>query len=486
MIPIETLDHSTDQTLQLDQLGLVLTPKPNSVLATVMQQSMTTILNTAAERTEQGYLLTTGWIASATQRDDYQDTYEQVIKTLAEPIREQIVFARTVVNPDCDQLMTQIEEIASSYVGYGIASMNVERVDLPAPLRCEPLTDVATQYADPNAVPFNPLRVFPMQSSQELLDLLMLGNDEVDECVKKWFFTLGKNFFEEVFDTFFVQPQFSRLTRPRLSLNNIRWATREGSSIALALFLWANRLLEEAPEAITESVTVSLTNYQNYLRDVRSYAANRIQSILDNQKQVDDAELLVSYVDKENNTVYVNNQVYLKFLREHEGSNETLFGLLVSDSKLLGMADIVAKAPELQDTYLRYATQIKAVDDANRVTAMKKIFSDCFRALLISKDMAPQVMAEKLRQAQDKIYQTQAQVLLDSKQLHLRVIKIVCGVLYPDTAAMTILEGTIKSSENENLTEVREAATLAVLNWVVDYLMDQTVVKPFKEVSVQV
>ena len=482
MIQLSTIEHSIDQMVQLDRIGLNLSPKANTALALLLAQSLNTL--TPAQRTDQGYLIESEWVCRASEREEANDTFNQIVATLAKPIAEQSHFARTVVNPDCDELINRIDEISNASVSPAISAMNIKRIGLPEVYEYKALVNLVQQYGQDNVVPFKPLRIFPLPATNELLDLLKVGNKDLDELIDKWFVSVGPEFFLTVFDNFFVKLDESQLPRPVYDLTKMSWSTEEGANIAIALFLWTNRLVEDTPESLAADVRVPVDTYKNYLRDVRDYAATRVVGIIAAQKNIEDAGVLVNSVIPADSTVVVNNSVYLDYLNKHEGTNEALFGLLVSGRNDATLEMIVAKKAELEEAYYRYAVQLKAADNANKVTTLRKIFVDCFKSLLISKELAPQAFDAKFKQAQVLIWSTSSDDLLDSQRLHKRVIQVVCEVLYPNTAADTILESIVNTADREKLTEAREAASLAILNWIVDYLMSMTEVTNFTTVNV--
>lgn len=487
-----SLISAAPQAAELERLELAMVPTPGSAVALVVNESMLSAFalpvsggNGAATINASEDILSLSF-----DTPQYEGAIDAVAKSFTPVVQEGIRFARTVVNPDVTQVISRIEDISKSYVPYYVSQFNIVRENVPQPMRVESLMQVIESFVHkaPSAMNAHiprpiPLKVFPYLDDSKLVSLLKLGNPQVDKAIDQWVANVGVSFLRDVYDSFFARPDAMVSRQSKYELERLRWTSYEAATVAMAVFLWANLILSDMPDEIKDGVTHSLKNMQNYLTDIRAYMADKLSIASEIQKASTKAGNLVTRVDTKNQTMYVNEPVYLDYLQNMNGSNEALFGYMILNEKTTNVKEIAGKSEKYSEAYYQFSVRMRMADDANSLSRTRKIFVDCMKELISSKGYTPQEEQAKYLKAVDLISNIPETGLKKSYELQLRVLEVVCRVLYPNTSAQTILESAIRCSEKEHIVEAREAATIATLNWVVDFLMSGVQLVDFKKLA---
>lgn len=455
----------------LDTAGVALAPLAATPLA-ALAAGTNAALSCVRPITNQqdNYLLQLSDLSISSNNEQHDGTMTAIVTALAPAIKEHIRIAQTVVNPVVVALTDRVEEVAKYFVSHRVADLQVKRVSLAAPLTMSNLVNVINSFTPTETINMGALRIFPAMTDAQLLELMQVGNAEVDEVLAKWFYAQNGNnsFFQRVWQSFFLSTKEAYIRSINFTMDNTSWNTPEGTGIALALFMWCNRLHNSPMENMDATQGYTMASYNNYLMDMRAQASRRLTDIIDVQKSRESSGALVHSVDAAAKTIYVNESVYLKWLDKDEGSNELLYGLLISGDKLSMVQDLNERKAHYLKVFYDYSVLAKEAELADWGNNMRKAIIDCVSEQICQAEMSNNAKTIAYAKSRDMVY-----ALPEGRMRHdlyTVCLELVHALLFPGTASIVILRGINIAKEKDPNLNIREAATLSIMRYITMYV----------------
>lgn len=469
MIQETTIASVANYALALDSAGIALAPLAATPLAALQAASginCQAIANTAANG---GSNFCSRELSLCTNNEQHDGTMTAIVNTLAPAVKEHIRVAQAVVNPVVTALVERIEEVAKYFVNPRVSDLQVKRVSMAAPLALSNLVNVIASFTPTESIYMGALRIFPAQTDEQLLALMQVGNAEVDDVIAKWFYAQNQSeFFRRVWQSFFLANTEPSLRSINYTLDNVNWDTPEGTGIALALFMWCNRLHSSPMENMDTTQGYTLAAYNNYLMDMRAQSARRLTDIIDMQKDRVSSGALVHSVLPAAKTIYVNDAVYLKWLDKEDGSNEILYGVLISGDKVAMAADINERKARYLQVFYDYSQLAKEVELAEWANNMRKAIIDCVSEQICQADISVNAKTLAYDKSRTMVYSLpEGRMRTD---LYGVCLELVHALLFPGTASIVILRGINIAKEKDQNLSVREAATISIIRYISIYV----------------
>ena len=468
----------------LAERGLVATAVPNTVLSELTRLTNTTLTNLfastqppssheeAAQRIE---LATHGTLDQPTDHDRYMDS---IINDLSKAVTQHIGFAKNVVAPIVKQYAENvIAALDANKIPDPTSLFNIEQMELPAVLRNDSFVDMLKRYEGKQPIlPRAPLQLVKTRTPDELLALMHLGEHETDAQIDVWFSQRPEGFFKKIWDYF-----FSTETTAVSPWNFVPSATTiyEMANVGLATYLLGNRFYNGIEETAN---AVNLTTYKNTAAQIRDYGATLLASVIENMKLTERNNVFIISVQPETRTCQVSARLYNEWL-SNGGTPEVLFGLIVSNRRAITTMAVDEIKTELLDEWKSYTVFHNAASNNARFDQFLSILDTEFVRL-----MATQTEEEKAFEVSHSTYRQSLQTYLKEELMALRapdmlnIYKtartIICCARFYYTEANRLLRSIEESSLLNPEINVREAALVATIEYVADYIAEQIQLKP--------
>lgn len=464
MIQEQTTLSVTAYAAALDTAGIALAPMSNTPLAALQASGLF-----AGCPASNGMMdLNLRDLSLATNTEQHEGTLNAIVSTLAPAIKEHIRVAQTVVNPVVTALVERIEEVAKYFVSQRVSDLQVKRVSMASPLSLGNLVNVIASFTPSGSITMGALRIFPAMTDEQLLALMQVGSTEVDAVITTWYCAQPAGFFQRVWQSFFLTNKEAYIKGGSYALDNIKWDTPEGTGVALALFMWCNRMQGNPMEGMDSTQGYTMAAYNNYLVDLRAQAARRLTDIMDMQKARESSGALVHSIDTSAKTIYVNEAIYLKWLDKEEGSNELLYGLMISGDKLTMTADLNAARARYLQVFFDYSQLAKEAEVANWAISMRKAIIDCLSEQICQADLSANGKTLAYAKSREMVYSLPEGRMRNN--LYDICLELVHALLFPGTASIVILRGINIAKEKDGGLSIREAATISILRYIAIYV----------------
>lgn len=411
----------------------------------------------------------------ASNEDPHAITINAYVDEVSKYITNHIAAARSIVKPDVIAFQEKVDAFLQRNSFKEPSSLfAIEQVDIPEILNNEVFLDdmqymKGKEFSKPNTY----IRLAD-KTHDELINVLLTGNRTYDESILTWVTQKPAEFISEAFNAFFTQTG-SKTYNPE-SLKSVQ--IFEKIEIALVVYLMADKFLSN-PETTIDSM--NLSQYKAALKETKDYCAgiiiNGLSSIF-NFNNIKTMVLSKSVNAAGIRTVRVYKPVYNEWLN-NGGSPEILFGYAISDKTLTLAAGIDNKKEEFLKDWESYQTFAAAkLRNVFREDYIRFIKNSVNEFLINKNEFINAYMAagnsnyvEEVRNRVDAYLSARDQDVMTVCYISM---DIVAGCIYYFTSAKQILSSIeIYLQEESASKDVREAALLASIEYVAQYLCDQ-------------
>lgn len=405
---------------------------------------------------------------------NYHDNAVDSIAAVAIPaVRDHVRVARSIVAPLVEDLATRVQRRLSELNPLSITGAEVTLADRPGALTNSALVDMLEKFGQS---PFSDpgLRVnLPDLSIDEIKEHLKTGVSSLDKEIELWLAEESTDWLLDLWQNVFQIKDRSQV--PQRFTSFAAWiADREcGDSYALAIFLLARNLFDNVPEG----TAMNLTAYRNHLSDYRDQAAAALVRRAEMYERDKKAGRLI--IEQDGLKIKVNPDVYPAWL-EAGGCNEVLFGAAL-DRRAIFMADAInIEAEKFKAAWARYCDLATIAEKNKRLLRTKEILIAEFNAQL-QETLQDEAGTDETNAAQiyDKFKELVAGLYeRDLGCLYSLSLKLICESRFPNAGAYDILQNIDATMKSNPSLAPREAATLAVLEYVCDWIASQVRVVP--------
>jgi hypothetical protein len=473
MIKSNSFTSSLSIAAALADINKTLVVGPNTVLnelvnlSTPIDHSLSQIEdNEAYAGALEAY--TTGSLENPTQHDLQLNG---VIKDLSKAVTNHISFAKNTVKPVVMQFSDNIKNyLANNAIKDPASKFNIITLNTPSVLEDESFLDSVKQYI--GKFPIKPDISFslPLKNQEELLSMLMYGYPDIDKSLVEWVSQLDSLFLTRVWNSFFTTlgTNNDTITYPDIDRKNLF----EKTNIVLAIYLFSRKLFDVVDESAS-----NLTTYKNTAAQHRDYAGAMLAGCIKNIALFNRSNILVVETDPVKYEAKVNGTVYREWLTSG-GSPEIILGLIVSGDKLTSVDMISNKKESYLKQWNSFHTFYSSSEFNKRLEYFKTFLYSNFNILL--KEVSSEELAYIERNP--RYYDIVNQLLSDQIEnmktsdmddLFKTALVLIAKVRFYYTSAYDILDDIATASRVNPNIDVREAALLAVINYLSDYLANQ-------------
>ena len=458
--------------------GSSLSVKPNTVMTELVQLSSLPY-DVPLETDEQIDLYpqllenaTTGNDADLTEHSKAQDA---IVADLAKVVQAHISFAKSIVKPQVmacgDSLKNYLENFAPKSA---LTDFNIEILDIPVILKDESFIESLSSYKGKDSLTPDLKFRLGEKSQEDLLQLALVGHERTDQQIMEWLSTLSPDFLGNVWASLFTTLDAKDL----LSFNGIAaMSAFDKIHYDLAVYLLSRKLYDNVEETTDNS---SLSAYKNTATQYRDYAGAALVEDLRKILMLTTTNMLILETNQIRKTVRVNGSVYRPWL-EAGGSPEVILGAFISGRSGFSRTIIDERKEDYLKQWTSYNTFQTIRENENRFKYFKEYLANTFNDQL--RDLSAD---EEEFVSKNPGYHTTVQQLATAELDSLRptdmancydvALRIVAKCRFYYTSAYCILSDINEAGKVNPDVDVREAALLAIINYIADYLADQIIV----------
>lgn len=473
MLSTQAIESAMPLAERFDQKRFIVTPRQDTPLELLVAhtRSAEEVVSTHDGVTIKVDVQQMALSAAAKDPVFQESTHDQVLDQVAgvciPAVQGHIKYAKEVVAPAVDDLVTRTTSILSQMTPAQLLGMNVRIEELPAPLTNASFDTMVRKFEetplDSPALIFN----LPEQTGTELVEIMKTGSGSLDGDVEQFASILGDSKLLALWANVFQQQQADIAdTRPKRFIDYLN-DSEDGLDNALAIFLLARKLVENP----LDGITMSLQSYETLMADYRDQAGAYLCRELNAFEQAERAGALV--ISYSTNEVVVNPTIYRKWIEEG-GDNDVLFGNLLQSNPYVMLEDIDANSVQLARAWQNHSALVATVESNRRFSRTKEALASVFRQQLREIDADEAARIPDIDVVSRKFEELLQDVVEDEMScLYTLCLKLVCRARFARTEAERILAGidSVKK-KNPNL-EIREAATISIVSYIAWWVATQ-------------
>jgi hypothetical protein len=395
------------------------------------------------------------------------------VNDLSKLVTQHISLAKNVVKP----LVVEYAEDLKNYLETHKApspSSKFEIIALKAPelLSDDSFLDSVNNYKQKSVLTPDNGKTLALEnkSKEELISLCSTGRDRTDELVKLWLSRQSEEFLSDVWVSFFTKLTPVGKFYSYENINSLN--AYEAADIALAIYLLSKKIYDDVQTSVD-----SLQVYQTKVAQLRDYAGALLVFNINKIGLFEKAKTLVIEFSPVTYKAKVNGALYSEWIKTG-GSAEVILGMLVSNSNVSSLTLIDQKSKDYVNSWNSYVM----FHEANESNKMFDYFKDY---LMISLDRSLNDLqdVEKDLFAKNNSFISTIKKLADKEIEQLRTsdiedvydvaLKIIAKARFYYTSSYSILSDINEAGKKNPNVDVREAALLAAINYMGDYLAYQ-------------
>lgn len=337
--------------------------------------------------------------------------------------------------------------------------------ELPGPMVLDSFRDEIFEnnsgtYANPDYV----VNV-PFEGVQSILDKMLTGNNQVDDTIKNWVNKLGDDQVVWMWENIWSGKGDKLVT--------LMEDYKSGPDLALMAYLSSRRMVDDVPEG----VVMNLSTFKTALTQVREASAIRLGHVYERDDTFIKAGLLVLKTDEYNKDIYLHASNYKRFIDEG-GKNENIIGSLLLGGSVKTIGELTSKSDQFYQAYERHETIATTTRNLNAIHILRDALHTVFVDLLVDPN-AREVEARNTfnlsPEGMSALASKQIQLLdgSDLKDIHKSCLRVLCRARFSYTDAEKFLTAMNEIGVVRPTIDPNEAAHLALIELVADYLSNQ-------------
>lgn len=466
MFSITSLDQGTKTAQILGARDLSLSPKEGSPLAQLVALTLGGLQASDANPEAHAAMLT-----QTSDTDEVCSAMDFARDSLARDVNKHISFAKNVVAPAIEEYTRLVSQEVERAVNNNKADYRIVNRELPEPLYNSSLISTVEREAQGSSLmPETQVRLAVL-APQAIYEMMISGSGTFDEQIRVWISKVGDTFFHSVYGSLFSEEAGSTV-ETSYSWDELFNNRVTGADAALAVFLIAQHLEANVPEG----VQMSLSDYKHLLLQYRKAAIERMARELTQHKANIDTGLMVVEYNPRERTVTVNGDVYRAWL-ETGGSPEVLGGALVAGNAGYTVMTIDENKERYVEGLQSYVSMAIAERRNDSFSIFLRALREGYRSSMLN------LTNEESEMAMNAQYKETAQDHFDRELANVRPIAIdcvsdtclalLCRSRFYYTDAEKFLCAMKSAAKANPKIEPREAALIATIQYVAEYLAEQ-------------
>lgn len=461
--------------------GHRIVPISSSIVGAMMESSYTTAATEEGQAVDAGELIEQMTMDTAQSSSMHSFNKGVFADELIPKVQSHIHFIQNEVRPRFVQLQEQLHEFIEEHTKNGAASMfDVQAVVEPAMMGEDSFRGLIDRFADENVNEAETLTTLPAMGYNDLLSVMQLSNDSIDASAKAWLQSKGEEWLSCVYSCFFSrnnQPipechENTAMAKGMDALYGLPMAQR--MDVGTAVFLIARGLLDTPPEA---DVGMTLNQWRDVMDRYSRVAANAVMSAWDQYESTRSEDTLIIGITNNGYGAIVYEPTLNKFLEEG-GCIELIFGAIVSNRQLsYTRSEIISNSQDYKKIWENFEATAEQTIRARVQNGVRSfVVSTYINGLREQSALEAEYYAENAIDPQStvEIVDNYLRDLSRSDILNAEkvALEVIAGIRYSYTPAKQFLTDMLDMHASGCI-EVSEAALVAAVNYVADYLSTQ-------------
>jgi hypothetical protein len=471
MLNTNALDSSLTLTERYDAQGIVVKPIAGTPLEILVNHCA---LHQFAVSTSTGQHLSSSEISELTARPSSVSGYsaheldmKELTEKVSDSVRNHLKFARTVVAPDVagfvEALTPAIEELSRNPLHEIEVVVNDSYGFLYEP-------ELTSSIDRSKEIPVIDVRMnfrHEARSDDQVLDMMSTGSASLDQAVALFVSKLPSGRLSQIWTEMFTQlPQDSSVEAQ--SFQQLLSEAGHGAARALVTYLVARKLWNNP----ADDSNMTAREYEDLMVDFRDQAALALLRERYRQDLAAQSGLLVESCRY--GKIVVNNNVYKEWTR-NGGNNEVLLGLSLSSNPAQRVEVINENSESYKQAWNKHVVLSQSVIRNRRFERTKDLLEAEFQHYLLNVPESELCLGDRedvKKRFQHALGQTKLEEC-DPENLYSLVLRLLCKSRYHYTDARFILSTVERVSKENPGMDVREAASIATIEYVARWVGSQ-------------
>lgn len=410
----------------------------------------------------------------------HDQSLESIVTSISGYVLSHVSFAKNVVKPVVIEMAEGVQTYLKDFCRPDAsAAFNIQICDRPEILSNEFFKDTLKFYeGKASIVPSTAIACKP-KLGEELLPLLLMGDQDTDQEITAWFTRQGETFFVDVWNSFFCKGD--GVIKTFMNFSNLEeFDSFEQANIVLAVYLFANKIFDQAEEL---SEGLSLAAYKNIVAETRDWAGVNLLFNANRMAAMEKNRTMVLSQNDSTKTIRVFGDVYRQWL-EQGGVPEIILGLMVSGISINNEFTINERRVELLDAWKSYRVYYNAAEANKSFDYFKDALRVKFAEVCGHFSEEENAFINQTTGYHENLKKYFEEELLklttgSMNEIFETCLKLVCRARFYYTDSENILTDILTITKDLPNADVREAALIAVINYVADYISDQLVLVDF-------
>lgn len=473
MLSNNSINNAAGLTAVLTNADIVLSPVGNTPLEALVKatRAQDTFVEQAEDNTTRIDTETILYMANKADETlnvcQHDTAMDEICEVAINAVKNHIAFARGTVKPAIEALVNSTQDALGKVITDTILNINVEHRVTPELFSNSTFKEFVEPFVERFRGDISRSINLQQLTVAEIKELLMTGNNAIDSSVNEWAAIKGDLFLLNAWEILYTYSD--SLAPADTTLSDILYKDEFGTDYAVFAFLISNRLYNDPlPET-----PMTLDAFNKEIITYRNLAAAVVIDAFANLVSINETGRLVESISTKN--IVVNDHIFTDWMN-NGGDVEVLYGLAISDKTIRHVDAINAVADELKQAWTQHAALALTVENNLRFTRTKEFLDMFFRNSLEEK-MANNTPGYSAGECQQyiELFKNELSALNtdDVVALYPAALKLLCRSEFYRTDAERILTGIEETKRALPDMDVREAATISVINYVAYWVASQ-------------
>lgn len=462
--------------------GQALLPVPGSLLGELVSESVppASDLNWLIGVSPQELAMNYGIVISQMTEDKTGQPSEHsmvlggFVDQLSKVVTGHLAYAKGVVRPAVTELKTELLAIEQRLkASFQEVDVKMESRYLPEILKDDSFLDSLRIYNERTPTKVEGRLNLGSRTNDEVRALMTTGHQRTDEMIVTWLSRQPANFPISVWNTYFnTEPGVERFDKMSSGVMDVF----QDADFTLGAYLIANRIKDE----VQATSDLGLSAYKNLVGEVIDHVAPRLVGNLKQVYNLVKGKRIVVGTSPLKKMIVVNGELYDQWIATG-GKPETILGMYVLNEVLYSADLIDAKSEYFQRKWQGYTTMLHTRNSNSFFARFKEETLLAFERSLAKELQGEEELNQLNRNRLTTIATTGRDYIddlgSDEFDIEKMALVLVAKIRFSHTSAFQILSDIVAASKANPNIDVRDAALIATINYVGDWLADMITTK---------
>ena len=471
MLNVSTLEYTCGLAEQLKEAGVGIRAIAYTPMASVVMAAYPTSSVYEQQLKTKPDLKLEEILHSVTKNDVVESEHSGAVAKLSDQlasyVKVHISNARNEVRPVVTEYAEKVlNRIQTFKYDDPAGGFKISKVYIPEPLLTDSFLDDLRCHKGRQAFDIQSGIDLGTCTDEELVQNLFTGHNSTDAAIREWLMSFDNSLLRKVWTGFFNNN--GPLANVKYNFNY-----EENLNASLAIYLYSRKFTNN----VKSVPGMNSIAYNSALANLESYAGAIICGYISELNLATTSERLILSISSYSKSAIVYGPVYDKFLNEG-GSANTILGMLVDNISATTLVGVRAVTDKANLAWNRYITLSNYNNKKNRAELLRSIYISEYVSQLDSLSEFEKEYHAKNPGFADvsfKLTKDYINTLTEAELEDINAVsmKAIACIRFKYTQAYQILCDMEEAMKANPDLDPREAATIAVINLVTDYVSMQ-------------